>query len=116
MLTKEQIIKRLQATRLDRKPKLTPPPKPTATQRAEERFNEARKPTIAVVQDAAAHNRALRERYGENAKQNRCPSFTTNASTTSLGNEPLMHLKLKKSFTPTLVMLVPVIAIGVGDE
>jgi hypothetical protein len=58
MLTKEQIIKRLQATR---KPKLTPP-KPTATQRAEERFSEARKPTVALVQDAAAHNRALRER------------------------------------------------------
>jgi hypothetical protein len=60
-LTRQEIIERLQAARLDLPPPPPPPPKP-AVERAKEVFTAEAKPTDAMLQDAEAHNRALRHR------------------------------------------------------
>jgi hypothetical protein len=53
MMTEEQIIARLQAARLDRRPQPAPPPKPKPAQvKADERFAQP-KPHEAIAQQAA---------------------------------------------------------------
>ena len=59
---RQKIIDYLEANRIRKAPKPKPP---TAVERAQEHFSEARKPTVAVVQDAAAHNKALLKRLRE---------------------------------------------------
>jgi hypothetical protein len=54
---KQEMRARLLAT-LRPKPK----PQPTARQLAEKRFNEANKPTAAIIQDNTAANEAMRRR------------------------------------------------------
>jgi hypothetical protein len=63
--TEEEIIERLMASR--KKPKLIP--KPTLHERVEKRFNPARKPTEAVLQDAIRANDAVEERFVSWAEQ-----------------------------------------------
>jgi hypothetical protein len=65
--TEEEIIERLMASR--KKPKLIP--KPTLRERAEKRFNPARRPTEAVLQDAIRANDAVEERFVTWAEQER---------------------------------------------
>lgn len=65
--TEEEIIERLMASR--KKPKLIP--KPTLRERAEKRFNPARRPTEAVLQDAIRANDAVEERFVSWAEQER---------------------------------------------
>jgi hypothetical protein len=67
MMTEEQIIARLQAVRLDR-PRQPAPPKPLAVQ-AQERFAEANKPTVAVIDAATTHNTALARRMEGERKE-----------------------------------------------
>src|SRR5215469_16726107 len=63
MMTEEQIVARLLAGRLDKPPQPAPKPKPKpAAVKAQERFAEANKPTIAIISEATAGNDALARR------------------------------------------------------
>jgi hypothetical protein len=64
MMTRQEMIDYLEANRIRKAPPPAPKPK-AASERAQERFDEAAKPTIAMVQDAAAHNKALFQRMRE---------------------------------------------------
>jgi hypothetical protein len=70
MMTEEYMMKRLLAARLDKPPQPAPLPKPKPAQvKADERFDERNKPTVAIIDEATASNTALARRMEAERKE-----------------------------------------------
>jgi hypothetical protein len=67
MMTEEQIVARLLAGRLDKPPQPAAPKPPEA--KAKERWDEANKPTVAIISEATAGNTALARRMEAERKE-----------------------------------------------
>ena len=67
MMTEEQIVARLLAGRLDKPPQQATPKPPEA--KAKERWDEANKPTVAIISEATAGNTALARRMEAERKE-----------------------------------------------